>query len=505
MLRDCGLHTLEGLPLFEIGKAASAVPVCGLFLQEGPEYTVNFPPAPGNHMLSFCREGMSAAVKGSRDRLIDIGLRRRAQELAADQEEQIAFSHGQGSHIRLFHLHCGDDGMMVGHILIGNQGRHIRDEVGAAGKGRHLRCQMEDTGSRLRHIGSQIPAVRPGIGQQLLFIQALGVVQGLFCRVAKHPVGLPLQGSQVVELRGLFLFLIPCGRSADRRVPRARRLYCLGVLRGTDLFRNGFGPAHRQAYMMVFLLFETRDLPVPVRQHSQGRGLNTAHIQGAVVEDGEKPRGVDPHQPVRFLAAEGRLIQVVIVCAGPEVLETLPDRRVLHRGNPEAQDWLRAAGHFIHQTEDQFPFPSRVTGIDHRIHIRAAHQGAEVFKGVLLARRQHIAEGFRQDRQVVIAPLLITGVISGRVHRRYQVSHTPGHKKAVPLIKAIGPGFCTQGRRHAFCNARFLTDNQFHLVSSVSSSSSFRYSSSSSSSSSRSRSSRSDGTFVFCFGFSTRK
>ena len=40
------------------------------------------------------------------------------------------------------------------------------------------------------------------------------------------------------------------------------------------------------------------------------QGLDTAHIQGAVVENGEKPRGVDPHQPVRFLTAEGRLIPV---------------------------------------------------------------------------------------------------------------------------------------------------------------------------------------------------
>ena len=456
-------------------------------------------------MLSFCREGMSAAVKDRRDRFIYMGLRRRTQELAADQEEQIAFPHGQGSHIRLFHLHCGDDGVMVGHILVGNQNRYIREEPGAAVKGRHLRRQVEDTGSRLRHVGGQVPAVRPGIGQQLLFIQALGVVQGLLCRVAEHPVCLPLQSRQVVEFRGLFFFLFTGTGGADRRVPRARRLYCLGVLRGNDLLRNSLGPAYGQAHMMVFLLFEARDLPVPVRQHGKGRGLDTAHIQGAVVEDGEKPRGIDPHQPVRFLAAEGRLIQGVIVRAGTEVPEALPDRRVLHRGNPEAQDGLCAAGHFIHQTEDQFPFPSRVTGVHYRIYIWAAHQGAEVFKGVLLARRQHIAEGLRQDRQVVIAPLLIARVISGRVHRGYQVPHAPGYKEAVPLIKAIGPGFRTQGRRHAFCNARFLTDNQFHLVSSVSSSSSFRYSSSSGSSSSRSRSSRSDGTFVFCFGFSTRK
>ena len=207
-------------------------------------------------MLSFYREGISATVKDRRDRLIYMGLRRRAQHLAADQEEQIAFPHGQGSHIRLFHLHCGDDGVMVGYILVGDQGLHIREEIGAAVKGWHLRRQMEDTGSRLRHVGGQVPAVRPGIGQQLLFIQALGVVQGLLCRVAKHPVCLPLQSRQVVEFRGLFFFLFTGSGGADRRVPRARRLYGLGVLRGNDLLRNGLGPANRQAYMMVFLLLK---------------------------------------------------------------------------------------------------------------------------------------------------------------------------------------------------------------------------------------------------------
>ena len=209
-------------------------------------------------MLSFYREGISATVKDRRDRLIYMGLRRRAQHLAADH---------------LFHLHCGDDGVMVGYILVGDQGLHIREEIGAAVKGWHLRRQMEDTGSRLRHVGGQVPAVRPGIGQQLLFIQALGVVQGLLCRVAKHPVCLPLQSRQVVEFRGLFFFLFTGSGGADRRVPRARRLYGLGVLRGNDLLRNGLGPANRQAYMMVFLLFEARDLPVPIRQHGKGRGL----------------------------------------------------------------------------------------------------------------------------------------------------------------------------------------------------------------------------------------
>ena len=191
---------------------------------------------------------------------------------------------------------------------------------------------------------------------------------------------------------------------------------------------------------MIFFFVEQRDLRVTLRQHCQCGGLNTAYIQGAVIENGEKARGVDPHQPIRFLAAEGRLIQGFIIGAGAQIRKALPDSAVLHRGNPKTEDRLAASSHFIHQTEDQLPFTPGVTGIDNGIHVGAVHQGAEIFKSVLLARCQHIAERLRQNGQIVIAPFLETLVIAARIHRGYQVPYTPGHKKAVALIKAIGPG-----------------------------------------------------------------
>ena len=191
---------------------------------------------------------------------------------------------------------------------------------------------------------------------------------------------------------------------------------------------------------MILFLVKQRDLRVTLRQHCQCGGLNTAHIQGAVIENGEKARGVDPHQPIRFLAAEGRLIQGFIIGAGAQVRKALPDSAVLHRGNPEAKDRLAAAGHFIHQTEDQLPFAPGVTGIDNGIHIGAVHQSAEIFKGILLAWRQHIAERLRQNGEIIIAPFLEIFVIAARIHRGYQVPYTPGHEKAAALIKAIGPG-----------------------------------------------------------------
>ena len=99
-----------------------------------------------------------------------------------------------------------------------------------------------------------------------------------------------------------------------------------------------------------------------------------------------------------------------------------------------------AIRHLIHQTKDQLTFTPGVTGIDNGIHIGAVHQGTEIFKSILLARCQHIAERLRQNGKIVITPFLETLVIAARIHRGYQVPNAPGYKKFVALIKAIGPG-----------------------------------------------------------------
>jgi hypothetical protein len=124
---------------------------------------------------------------------------------------------------------------------------------------------------------------------------------------------------------------------------------------------------------MILFLVKQRDLRVTLRQHCQCGCLNTAHIQGTVIENGEKSRSIDPHQPVRFLAAEGRLIQGFIIGAGAQTRKALSDSAVLHRGNPETEDRLAATSHFIHQTEDQLAFTPSVTGIDDGIHVGSVH------------------------------------------------------------------------------------------------------------------------------------
>ena len=99
-----------------------------------------------------------------------------------------------------------------------------------------------------------------------------------------------------------------------------------------------------------------------------------------------------------------------------------------------------AIRHLIHQTENQFAFTPSVTGIDDGIHVGAIHQSTEIFKGVLFAGCQHIAERLRQNGKIVIAPFLEMLVIAASIHRGYQMSHAPGYEKVVAFIKAIGPG-----------------------------------------------------------------
>ena len=255
MLGNSNFRTVKNLPFGEVRERA-AVPIRRLFLQEGTENAVDFPPAFGKDALALCGEGVFAAVKSCCDRLILIRFRRRTQQLVADQQEQIALAQGQSLDIRFFNLHRGNNGVMVGYVLVGNHGLHQRIEIVDFIKGRQLRRQVDHTGGCFRHVGGQIPAVRAGIGQQLLFVEALGVVKGLLRRVSEQAVRFTLQGGKIIELRRLLLFLLlRDGSTGDGHTLAHSR--CLFRLRRiSELLRHRFGSVQRQAQQMIFFLVE---------------------------------------------------------------------------------------------------------------------------------------------------------------------------------------------------------------------------------------------------------
>ena len=393
VLGDGDGDRLKDLPLGQGGKNTLGIFILRLLLQGGTEHLLDGPPALGKHLLSFCREGMPAAVKGGRDRLIHERLRHCTQQLVTDQQKDIALAHRQRRNIRLFQLQGGNQGVVVRYLLVVHQRQNIGEKLRAGVEGRHPRRQMQDHGGGLRHVAGQIPAVRPGIGQQLLFIERLGVIQGLLGRVAEHPVCLPLQGGQVVQFgRFLHLFL-PYQRYTHGPLPVTDIPNGLGILHSWDFFRNRLGSLQRQPHMMVFLLAEQNNLAVTVGQHRQGGRLHPPHIQSAVVKDGEQAACVDPNKPVRLLAAKCRLIQWIIVPTGAQGGKALPDRRVLHRRNPEAGERLGTSGGLIDQPEDQLTLAPRVAGVDQLRYIGTLHQGTKNAELGGLFLGHHIAEG----------------------------------------------------------------------------------------------------------------
>ena len=335
--------------------------------------------------------------------------------------------------------------MVIGYLLVVHQRQNIGEKLRAGVEGRHPCRQMQDHGGGLRHVAGQIPAVRPGIGQQLLFIERLGVVQGLLGRVAEHPVCLPLQGGQVVQLGRLLRLFLPHQGYTHGLLPVTGVPDGLGILHSRDFFRNRLGSLQRQPHMMVFLLAEQDDLAVPVSQHCQGGRLHPPHIQSAVVEDREQAARVDADEPVRLLAAKRRLIQRVIVLAGAQVGKALPDRRVLHRRNSETGERLGTSGGLIDQSENQLTLTSRVAGVDQLRHIGALDQRTENVELGGLFLGHHIAEGVGQDGKVLIPPFLVAVIVGGRVRQPYQMPDAPGNEPAAALKIAIGPGCDTQG------------------------------------------------------------
>ena len=111
--------------------------------------------------------------------------------------------------------------MMVRHILIGNGQRYQGIEITAGIERRQLCRQMDKDGCGFFHICSQKAAVSTGISQQLLFVERLGIFQSLLGRIAENPVCFPLQGGQIIELRGIFLLLLLGHRSTDNFAFRA--------------------------------------------------------------------------------------------------------------------------------------------------------------------------------------------------------------------------------------------------------------------------------------------
>ena len=188
-----------------------------------------------------------------------------------------------------------------------------------------------------------------------------------------------------------------------------------------------------QNHGIELFFLKLRNGSFPVYHQCQGRRHHTPHIQGLAVKGGEQTGSGNAHQPVGFCPAKGSFVQPVILRAGAQGLKALTNGTVLHAADPQPFKGFSTPGMVIDQTENQFAFPSCVGGTHKALHIRAVHQGHQHFVLFLFVRGNGIFPLLRNDRQILVAPLGILGVIAVRSRQPDEMTDTPAHHITVSL------------------------------------------------------------------------
>ena len=389
-------------------------------------------------------------------------FRHRAQQALCYQLQHRLFANRQAGQVSVLEIAGRDHCMVVGHFFV------VDDRTGITGNGdpfakRHgVGNQIDQHRQSLRHIRSQIAAVRAGIGAELLFVQILEVVQGLLGRISQQSVGIPLEGSQVIEGGRLFQF-VAAFHLFDRHI---RTLAGGFQLLGSSLVRHAFPGNGKTGQLQDYRVKRNRlegvDLGFPLDDERQCRGHDAPNIQSAVVQHRKQSCGVDTNQPVRLGAAESSLAQTVIIGTGAQVCKALPYGGVLHRGNPQPLHGFAASRQLIDAAENQFALASGITGVYHLGHIRGVHQLFQHSKLFLFVFTHHHLPVFRQDGQIVITPLSVVRVIYIGIGQPGQMTHAPADPPAVTLQIPVFTDGCADHGGQTLCNRRFFSNHKFH-------------------------------------------
>ena len=392
-----------------------------------------------------------------------MGLGYGAHQTQGHQLQHRFFSRRKGRKVCILEISGRDYCVVVGYFLIVDYRLRITGNGDSFAKRHSIGNQIHQHRQAVCHITGQIAAVSTGIGAKLLFIQALQIVQGLLGCKSKQAVGISLQSSQVIEGRRLFglflaLHLFDCDICT---------LTGFFQLLGSGLIRHalpGYGKTGQlQRHGIKGNRLKGVDLSFSLNNKRQRRGHHAPDVEGSVIQHGKKPCRIDPHQPVGLGTAEGSIPKSVIIRTGAQVCKAFPYGRVLHRRNPEPFHRLLTVCQLIDAAEDQLTLASGIAGIYHFRHIRGIHQLFENIKLLFLILSHYHLPMLRQDRQVIISPLGILGVIAVCIRKTGQVAHAPADTPAVALQIPVLTDGCTDHRGQTLCNRWFFSD--YKLIS----------------------------------------
>ena len=170
---------------------------------------------------------------------------------------------------------------------------------------------------------------------------------------------------------------------------------------------------------------EGGNLSVPFHQHCQRGRLDAPDDKPPVVEGGEQPGAVDPHDPVRLGTGKRSLIQPVTLLAVPQMGKSLTDGSVFKGADPEALEGLGASDLMINQTEDQLALASCIGIADQLSDALVIHEAAQHTELPLFVLGNFIQPFLRYDGQIGVPPLGIAFIIGACIGKPYQMTHAP--------------------------------------------------------------------------------
>ena len=193
----------RGLPLLDSGGGdGDGLPLGQL--RQGVFLLLRFIdlPAWNEDGLALGGEAVTAAVQGHSGFRIAVRRRYGFEQAPRRELQNLPFPQGQGVQIGCPGADRGNDGMVVADLFaaahLGGVDFHQRVRATEGSGSGNIRRNTR------RHIVGEIAAVCPGIGAELFLIEGLQIVQRLLGGVAQDAVGVPLEGGQIVEGRGLF-------------------------------------------------------------------------------------------------------------------------------------------------------------------------------------------------------------------------------------------------------------------------------------------------------------
>ena len=285
------------------------------------------------------------------------------------------------------------------------------------------------------HIVCQVSAVGSGISDQFLFIEILGVIQGLLCRIAQHTVGISLQTGQIIERRRLFTFLLAFGLCDHSG--RAISADCFGIRLLFEAFTYCRKSTQINLNRVKGFRFETGNGSFTHDCHCKGGSHDSTNIQGLPIKGRKKSSSINANNPVSSLSTQGCFIQSIIFSSRPEIFKALPDSGIFHGRNPKPLKGLSAPGFMVHQSEDQFALTTGICRTHKAGDIISGHEFFQDTELLLGSGRNLIPPVRREDRQVSICPFAVFCIVGFGLCQLHQMTDTPADHISVSFEVAI--------------------------------------------------------------------